>query len=96
MSRRVTMRTIIGRIAPCGFEGAFQSGGTLDIRVRPGDCDIAGSDQPKVSVSCELKFADRAKDVKIKFGNAGGDRDLRISGGPRGARICSCDCRPAT
>jgi hypothetical protein len=34
------------------FEAAFQPGGTLDIRVRPGDIDIAGSDQAKVSVSC--------------------------------------------
>jgi len=44
-----------------GFEAAFRSGGELAIHVRPGDIDIAGSDQAKVSVSCELKYPDRAK-----------------------------------
>jgi hypothetical protein len=65
------------------FEAAFQPGGTLDIRVRPGDIDIAGSDQAKVSVSCELKYPDKASQVKIKFKTVGTSGDLRISGGPR-------------
>jgi hypothetical protein len=65
-----------------GFEAAFRSGGMLDIGVRPGDIDIAGGDQAKVTVSCELKYAERARDVKIVFKTAGTSGDLRISGGP--------------
>jgi hypothetical protein len=66
-----------------GFEAGFQQGGALDIHVRPGDIDITGSDQAKVSVSCELRYPDRARDVKITFQSAGNSGDLRISGGPR-------------
>jgi hypothetical protein len=71
-----------------GFEAAFQPRGQLRIHVRSGEIDIAGSDQAKVSVSCELKYADRAKEVKIRFRNAGTSGDLRISGGPNnGVRL---------
>jgi hypothetical protein len=65
-----------------GFETAFQPGGAVDIHVRSGEIDIAGSHRPKVSVSCNLKYADEAKDVKIRFKTAGTVADLRISGGP--------------
>jgi len=42
-----------------GFEAAFQPGGDLEIHVRPGDIDIAGRDEAKVSVTCELRYPDR-------------------------------------
>jgi hypothetical protein len=65
-----------------GFETAFQPGGELRIHVRSGDIDIDGSGEAKVSVSCELKYEDRARDVKIAFRNTGKSGDLRITGGP--------------
>lgn len=36
----------------------------------------------RISVSCELKYEDRARDVKIAFRNNGKLGDLRITGGP--------------
>ena len=65
-----------------GFEAAFQPGGQLRIHVRSGDIEITGHDSAKISVSCELKYKDRSRDVKIAFRNAGKSGDLRITGGP--------------
>lgn len=65
-----------------GFETAFQPGGQLRIRVRSGDIDIAGHDSARISVSCELKYDDRARDVRITFQNDGKSGELRITGGP--------------
>lgn len=64
------------------FEAAFQSGGQLRIHVRSGDIEIAGHDSAKISVSCELKHEERARDVKIAFENSGKSGVLRITGGP--------------
>jgi hypothetical protein len=65
-----------------GFERAFRAGGELQIHVRSGDIDITGSDEAKISVSCELKDEDLARDVKIVFSGTGVAGHLRISGGP--------------
>jgi hypothetical protein len=65
-----------------GFETGFRPGGAVEIHVRSGEIDIAGSDQAKVSVSCDLKYANEAKDVKIQFKTEGSVANLRISGGP--------------
>lgn len=52
--------------------------------LRSGDIDITGTDSPQIRVSCELKYPERAKDVKIAFRAGGRTGDLRIRGGPNG------------
>lgn len=64
------------------FEAKFQHGGQINIRVRSGDIEVAGSDAALLRVTCELKRNDEAKNISIKFKATGSSGDLRILGGP--------------
>jgi hypothetical protein len=52
------------------------------MQLRSGDIEIAGDDNPKLRVTCELKEAYDAKDVSISFKTNGKTAALRVHGGP--------------
>src|SRR5688572_17380818 len=64
------------------FEFPFRTGAELSMDLRAGDIDIFGSDNSVVRITCELKAPERAKDVIIRFDDAGKSGRLRIHGGP--------------
>ena len=64
------------------FEVPFRQGSELRLHLRAGDIDISGTDKAVVSVDCELKHPERAKDISIAFEDYGTYGRLRIHGGP--------------
>jgi hypothetical protein len=64
------------------FEAQFRPAAELQLQLRAGDVDIAGSDSTAVRVECRLDPGDNPKDVAIVFEDKGQSASLRISGGP--------------
>ena len=64
------------------FEAKFQPGGQINMRIRSGDIEVTGIDNPVLRVTCQLNRDDGAKDVSIRFKAAGSSGDLIIRGGP--------------
>ena len=64
------------------FKAAFRSGSELRLEVRSGDVEIAGSDDPVVSVHCEVRGEGSARDITVRFEDTSKFGRLSVSGGP--------------
>ena len=65
------------------FSVDFASGGKLRLHVRSGEIHVIGEDRNAISVELSGRRANDAMGLKVKFENARGIADMRISGGPR-------------
>ena len=64
------------------FQTSFRNGSELQLDIRAGDIEIAGSDESMIRVSCEVRAEDEAADISIRFEDSGKTGRLEISGGP--------------
>ena len=65
------------------FEAAFRNESKLHLDLRAGDIEVVGSNDPTISVNCEVGGdPNRAREITVKFEDNGKSGRLQISGGP--------------
>src|ERR1700688_1775570 len=70
-------------LAHHGFYVDFASRGQLDLRIRPAQIHIIGSDEDRIVVRLAGKQGLDSRDVQAPFEKHGSSGVLEISGGPR-------------
>jgi hypothetical protein len=61
----------------------FAPRGQIDLRIRPGEIHIIGSDEGRIVVRVEGRRGRDSKDVQARFEKHGNSGVLQITGGPR-------------
>jgi hypothetical protein len=75
--------TVENDLAHHAFYVDFASRGQLDLRIRPGEIHIIGSDENRIVVRVRGRQGRDSKDVEARFEKHGNSGVLEITGGPR-------------
>jgi hypothetical protein len=70
-------------LAHHGFYVDFASRGQLDLRIRPAEIHIIGSDEDRIVVRVGGRQGPNSRDVQARFEKHGNSGALEITGGPR-------------
>lgn len=64
------------------FEATFRHGAELQLDLRAGDIEIAGTDEAVIEVTCRVGRDDDASEISVTFEDNGRSARLKVSDGP--------------